>query len=288
MNKLTAIIGVLLLIFTSCSENETKEPTEEPTEEPAKEPAKENSKLLIKTIQEISPSSGLSTTFTYDGFKIKEASTIGINVGQYKITYTYIGDLITQEDGYINDILYVSNEYTYENNKLKTAIFKNTNSGTIFPPMNETKLVYNYLPENIVEINSYTFINNWQQSQFTPKVKVYFSGDNIIKRENINSDGKVTSVVDYKYDNTPNIYLNIIGFNKLFFKNDFTNNFNRHFFIQGISNANNLIHFKNTINGIVAEAEHYGYNTNLDGYPKEKLSYYDSTRYLVEKMYTYY
>ena len=268
MNKFKYLIGALLLVITSCSENVTLEPI------------KEIKKPLLKSIDEISPSSGLSTTFTYDGFKIKDATTIGINVGQYKIKYTYTGDLITQEDGYINDILYVSNEYTYENNKLKTVVFKNTNSGTIFPPMNETKLIYNYISENLVDIDSYSYSNNnWTQSQYTPKTKVYLSGDNIIKRENINSDGNIISTANYEYDNNPNIYKNITGFNKLFFKNSFTNNFNRHFNIQDINNTNNVTYYG---------SERYKYNTNLDGYPNEKLRYWSSSQYLIEKKYTYY
>ncbi|MFE3870814.1 hypothetical protein ACFX5F_06215 [Flavobacterium sp. ZS1P70] len=95
MNKLTTIIGVLFLIIISCSENETKEPTNE------------NKNPLIKTIKEISSTSGLSTSFTYDGFKIKEATTTGLNVGQFKIIYTYTGDLITQEDLLLNSIRFL-------------------------------------------------------------------------------------------------------------------------------------------------------------------------------------
>ncbi|HEU4789888.1 MAG TPA: hypothetical protein VFS71_09395 [Flavobacterium sp.] len=278
MKKFKNLIGALLLVFISCSDNGTQESIQE------------NKKLLLKSIQEISPSSGLSTIFTYDGFKIKEVSTTGINIGPKKITYAYTGDLITQENGYVGDILYFSNEYTYENNKLKTAISKITNGGTIFPPINETKLIYNYLPENIVEINSYTysFISDWEQSQFLPKVKVYFNEDNIIKRETMDSDGQIISRIDYEYDNNPNIYKNVIGFNKLFSTNDYTNNFNRHFNIKDINNANNVIKFKETINGFITESEHYNYTVNLDGYPDEKRSYWSSNQYLIEKKYTYY
>lgn len=278
MKKLKSLIGAILLVFISCSDNGTQESIQK------------NKKLLLKSIQEISPSSGLSTIFAYDGFKIKEVTTTGINVGPKKITYTYTGDLITQENEYIGDVLYFSNEYTYENNKLKTAIFKNTNSGSLLNLINETKLVYNYLPENIVEINkySYSFNNGWEQSQFSPKVKVYFSGDNIIKREIMNSDGEIISILNYEYDNKPNIYKNIIGFNRLFFTNDYTNDFNRFFNIKNISNANNIIKYKESINGIPTESEICEYTINLDGYPDEKRVYWSNLQYLVEQKYTYY
>jgi hypothetical protein len=268
MNKLKYLIGALLLVIASCSQNGTPDPI------------KEINKPLLKSIDEVNPSSGLSTTFTYDGFKIKDATTIGINVGQFKINYIYNGDLIAQEDGYINDILYVSNEYIYENNKLKTVIFKNTNSGTIFPPINDTKLIYNYISDNLVDIDHYSYSNNnWEPSQYITKTKIYLSGDNIIKREKLKSDGTIISTLNYEYDNNPNIYKNITGFNKLFFKDSFTNNFNRHFNIQDISNANNVTHY---------ESERYKYNTNVNGYPIEKLLYYSSSQYLIEKKYTYY
>jgi hypothetical protein len=264
MNKLIFLIGALLLAVTSCSENKTEAPTKE--------------KPLLKTIQEINPSNGTTTTFTYEGDKITQASA-GLYMGVYKIIYTYTGDLITQEDGYINNVLYVSTEYTYENSKLKTVIYKETNSGTISPAMNLNKLVYTYVSENSVDIDIYTYSNNnWELRTPFSKVKIYFSGGNIIKREQFNANGGVSSIV-YEYDNSLNIYKNIMGFDKLFFTSSFTNTFNRHFNIHDISNTNNIIH---------TESDHYKYNYNSDGYPVEKHSYYTDTAYLVEKIYSYY
>ncbi|MFH6997179.1 hypothetical protein ACHRVZ_04545 [Flavobacterium sp. FlaQc-57] len=290
MNKLTSLIGLLsLLIITSCSENEIKESIE--TIEP-KEPIKVNTTPLIQSILEINPSSGSSTTFTYDGFKIKEATTIGINVGVYKISYTYTGDLITQEDGYINNELYVSTAYTYENNKLKTAIFKNTNSGTIFPAMNQTKYIYNYTSENLVEIYIYNYSNNnWVLSDSSRRVKIYFDNGNIIKREKFNSKDIITSTLNYEYDTSPNIYKNITGFDKLYFTDSFENVFNRHFDIKDINNSKNVSFFSEQINSIFTETKRYSYDLNTDGYPKEKRHHYDNnnvTRYVIEKTYTYY
>ncbi|UUW11480.1 hypothetical protein NLG42_11875 [Flavobacterium plurextorum] len=286
MNKLKPLIGLLLLIVTSCSENEIKEPID------PKEPVKENTKLLVKSILEINPSSGQVITFTYNGFKIKEATTVGTNVGLLKITYSYTGDLITQQDGYINDQLYVSTEYTYENNKLKTAIFKNTNSGTIFPAMNQTKYVYNYISENLADIYIYTYFNNdWVLSDSTSKVKIYFDNGNILKREKFNSQGSLTSTYNYEYDTKPSIYKNITGFDKLYFTDSFENVFNRHFDIKDISNSNNITFSSEKINGIFTEANRYSYDLNTDGYPKEKRYHYNRSNeilYLIEKNYTYY
>lgn len=289
MNKLKPLIVLLLLIITSCSESETKEPIEtiDPTE-----PVKENTKPLIKSITEINPSSGSVTTFNYNGFKIKEATTIGTNVGLLKITYSYTGDLITQQDGYVEDQLYVSTEYTYENNRLKTAIFKNTNSGTIFPAMNQTKYVYNYVSENLVEIYVYSYSNNdWIPTGSLPQVKIYFNNGNIIKREKFSSKGLLTSTHNYEYDNKPNIYNNIIGFDKLYFTDSFENVFNRHFDIKDINNSNNVTFFTEQINSIYTETKRYSYDLNTDGYPKEKRHHYDNNnidRYLIEKTFTYY
>lgn len=289
MNKLKPLIVLLLLIITSCSESETKEPIEtiDPTE-----PVKENTKPLIKSITEINPSSGAVTTFNYNGFKIKEATTIGTNVGLLKITYSYTGDLITQQDGYIEDQLYVSTEYTYENNRLKTAIFKNTNSGTIFPAMNQTKYVYNYVSENLVEIYVYSYSNNdWIPTGSLPQVKIYFNNGNIIKREKFSSKGSLTSTHNYEYDTNPNIYKNITGFDKLYFTDSFENVFNRHFDIKDINNSNNVTFFTEQINSIYTETKRYSYDLNTDGYPKEKRHHYDNNnidRYLIEKTFTYY
>lgn len=289
MNKFKPLIVLLLLIITSCSENEIQEPVE--TIDP-KEPVKENTKPLVKSILEINPSSGAVVTFVYNGFKIKETTTIGINVGLLKITYSYTGDLITQQDGYINDQLYVSTEYTYENNRLKTAVFKNTNSGTIFPAMNQTKYVYNYISENLTDIYIYTYSNNdWVLSDSPSRVKIYFENGNIIKREKFNSKGLLTSTLNYEYDTKPSIYKNITGFDKLYFTDSFENVFNRHFDIKDISNSNNVTFFTEQINSIYTETKRYSYDLNTDGYPKEKRHHYDNnnvTRYLIEKTFTYY
>ncbi len=286
MNKLKPLIVLLLLIITSCSENETKE-TIDPNE-----PVKENTKPLIKSITEINPSSGSVTTFTYNGFKIKEATTIGTNVGLLKITYSYTEDLITQQNGYVEDQLYFSTDYTYENNRLKTAIFKNTNSGTIFPAMNQTKYVYNYVSENLVEIYVYTYSNNdWVPTGSLPQVKIYFDNGNIIKRERFSSKGLITSTLNYEYDDKPNIYKNITGFDKLYFTDSFENVFNRHFDIKDINNSNNVTFFTEQMNSIYTETKRYSYDLNADGYPKEKRHHYDNNnvdRYLIEKTFTYY
>ena len=270
MKKITNLFGLILLLgILSCSKNEITKPLE-------------IAKPLLKTIEEINPSNGSTVNFTYDGYRIKEASITSINAGLYKNIYTYTGDLITQEDGYLNEMLLTSTLYTYENNKLKTTIYKETNSGTIIPAYNFNKLVYTYESENIVSVESYTYSkNNWELIQPYYKVKIYFSGGNIIKREYLNSDGLVTHTESYEYDNKNNIYKNILGLDKLFFLDSFSNVMNRHLDIQDVNNANNLTRIH--LSGV-----HYDYNYNSEGYPIEKLNYYYDVKYIIEKKYTYY
>ncbi|WP_339918543.1 hypothetical protein [uncultured Flavobacterium sp.] len=270
MKKIIIIIGLLLLTISSCSTDETDIPT------------KENSKPLLKTIEVINTTNGSTTVFTYNGYKIIQV-TSNLYIGVYKIIYTYTGDYITKEDGYINDQLIVSTEYTYESNKLKTVIYKDTNSGTIFPAMNQNKLVYTYQPDNTVDIGIYSYsLNNWELVAPYPKMKIYFKDGNIVKREKFNTDGMISSTIIYEYDTKPNKYANIIGFDKLFFTGSFTNNFNRHFNIQDLNNVNNIIR---------NESDTYKYNYNSDGFPIEQINTYFSSPSrspIGEKKYTYY
>lgn len=289
MKKLIPFIGAILLILTSCSNNETTDETDVPNE--STNPPKENTRALIKTIQEVSSSPDSPTKFSYDGFKITEASADKLYVGIYKIKYTYTGDLITKEEGYVNDDLRVNNEYSYEDNKLKTAIFKNGNG--LYAPLNETKLVYNYVSENIVDIDIYSYslaLNVWYLSDPFPKARLYFKDGNIIKREKFTADGKIYSTITQEYDKNPNIYKNITGFDKLFFAYTFQNVFNRHLDIFDISNSNNVIFFSEQINGFFTEVYRYSYDLNIDGYPKEQRDHYSTNQmlYLIKKNYTYY
>jgi hypothetical protein len=279
MNKLIPLIGALLLILTSCSNNEITDQTDPPKE--STDPPKENIKLLLKTIQEVTSSPDASTLFSYDGFKITEASANRLYVGIYKIKYTYTGDFITKDEGYLNDELYVSNEYTYEDNKLKTAIFKGSNG--LYAPLNETKLAYNYISENIVDIDIYSYslaLKVWYLSDPFPKVRLYFEDGNIVKREKFTADGEIYSTIIQEYDKNPNIYKNIIGFDKLFFTFSFQNVINRHLDIFDISNANNVI--------FSSESGRDKYNYNSAGYAIEKLHYYDQTNTTIQKQYTFY
>ena len=158
---------------------------------------------------------GTIFTYTYDGNKIIkcEYSTYS---GKKKWVYTYTGDLITKEDKYENDVLLVSYEHTYENNKIATSIVKNHGTQSIF----KSKSTYAYTSDTSVIRENYYYnsnIANWTKSS---SVRYTIIGSHITKEEILKADGTPNSTTVYEYDNKNNVFKNILGFDKLIYKTD--------------------------------------------------------------------
>lgn len=271
MNKILLIFGFIFFSFYSCSDNNSEPRIDE------------NTKPLLKMIQGINPSNSPTTTFVYNGYKIVEASTDVLYVGKYINKYTYAGDLISKEELYVNNTINHVNEYYYENNKLKTTIFKETGGGQ-FPPINQEKLVYKYLSNNIVELEIYRYLsslNKWELNSSNPKIRIYFENGNIINTESYKLDGTIITSKFYQYDNKSNIYTNIVGFDKLFFRNSFSSDFIRRLEIRDINNQNNIINSSDT--------EKFGYKYNSLGFPTSQYKLdWTGMPSVITKNYVYY
>ena len=274
MNKLILLLLSILLLNTSCSENENTTPT-----------SIENSKPLPKTIEEVNTTNGSTTTFTYNDNKLLEIAGGGIYLDWvYKIVYTYTGDLITKEIGYLGNGIVYTTEYTYENDKLKTVLLTYDHS-------TPEKSVYTYESENVVKIETYTTsysIDIWQLAYNVPTVRINFNKGNILFRENLDKDGNVTSAISYEYDKNPNIFTNILGFDKLFFKNSYPNNFYRYFHIENINNVNNVTFYKEYYGALAVSSDRVGFNYGTNSFPSEKLEYYNFDMSRVDQIFTYY
>ena len=274
MNKLILLLLSILLLNTSCSENENTTPT-----------SIENSKPLPKTIEEVNTTNGSTTTFTYNDNKLLEIAGGGIYLDWvYKIVYTYTGDLITKEIGYLGNGIVYTTEYTYENDKLKTVLLTYDHS-------TPEKSVYTYESENVVKIETYTTSYStdiWQLAYNVPTVRINFNKGNILFRENLDKDGNVTSAISYEYDKNPNIFTNILGFDKLFFKNSYPNNFYRYFHIENINNVNNVTFYKEYYGALAVSSDRVGFNYGTNSFPSEKLEYYNFDMSRVDQIFTYY
>ncbi len=274
MNKLILLLLSILLLNTSCSENENTTPT-----------SIENSKPLPKTIEEVNTTNGSTTTFTYNDNKLLEIAGGGIYLDWvYKIVYTYTGDLITKEIGYLGNGIVYTTEYTYENDKLKTVLLTYDHS-------TPEKSVYTYESENVVKIETYTTsysIDIWQLAYNVPTVRINFNKGNILFRENLDKDGNVTSAISYEYDKNPNIFTNILGFDKLFFKNSYPNNFYRYFHIENINNVNNVTFYKEYYGALAFSSDRVGFNYGTNSFPSKKLEYYNFDMSRVDQIFTYY
>lgn len=134
MKKIIASLSIVLFTIVSCSKEEEVATTEVLGN-------------LPKRIENISEGDGNSTTnITYNGNKIVEASDTGNNGIVYKTVFTYNGDLIVKEESFKGSVLEDSDEYIYENNKIKTTLSleNRIDFQTNLPYVEKTKKVYTY------------------------------------------------------------------------------------------------------------------------------------------------
>jgi len=241
MKKLIFIISISMLTLISCSEDNTK--ADETN----------NKKPITRT------RNGIVFSYTYDGNKIIQCADNNFNYYISKWVYTYTGDLITKEDYYKNDILQKTYEHTYENNKIATSIVKDFSTSSIL----RSKSVYTYTSDTSVMRENFYYnsnISNWTKSL---NVRYTIIGSHITKEEILKADGTPSSTTVYEYDNKNNVFKNILGFDKLIYKTDVSDD-TKH----------------NTVNNITKYyySPSYGelnftFNYDTDGYPISKTWY---------------
>ena len=132
---------------------------------------------------------------------------------------------------------------------------------------------------NIVEIELYRFYAN-DQLQYLSKYKLYFINNNVNKIELYKDDGSYYNTEYFEYDSKKNIYKNILGFDKLFFTQSYTNSFNRYFRFKDISNSNNVTNS--------SETSKCKFIYDTEGYPIEQLEFYSDIATLSRNKFYYY
>ncbi|TRX01346.1 hypothetical protein [Flavobacterium gawalongense] len=197
MKKLLLFIGLGILALNSCSKDNTE------------------TAISINKRPIIRNKNGVIFTYTYDGNKIIQCEN---NWGD-KWVYTYTGDLITKEDNYNYNVLRRSYEHTYENNKIATSIVKDYDIPLLF----KSKSVYTYTSDTSVMRQIYSYVNNgyvtntWQKSSL---VKYTLIDGHITIEEILKTDGTSNSTTVYEYDSKNNVFKNVLGFDKLIYKTD--------------------------------------------------------------------
>lgn len=206
------LLSVFLLTFMSCTKDDNPSQNQETA-------------ILPKKIISIEGSDTYASTITYNGNKIAEIT----RTDGSKSVYTYTGDLITKVTSYEGTVISGTDDYNYENGKLKSnlnveyslntatgtttiyklrAIYTHNSDGTILMERYSTD------PITTIETKSssavYTFLNGNLTKEVSSFSHTYFNGT-----KNITTIFKNTFVFEYDGKNNP--ATNILGLNKIEF-----------------------------------------------------------------------
>ncbi|UOE39768.1 hypothetical protein MTP09_07485 [Chryseobacterium suipulveris] len=194
------------------------------------------------------PNNPRTVTYTYDGNKISEIN-IFPQEDVSKIKYTYTGDNITKIEKFTGSNFssyYISN-LEYQNDKLVKV---SSPSG-----YNETTFVHN--PDGtVIQTYKYSSTSSSQQS------KLYFTGGNMVKRENLDANGAVVQTINYSYDTAKNGMLkNVTGLTKVL------SGFSA--YDEGDTGVNALTGITDT--GVASNNSTYTYEYNSDSFPTKRV-----------------
>lgn len=238
MKKLLYLFSASLLVLTSCSKDDDNSSTNATT-----------TVLPTKVLYTETNGSVYTSVLTYNGNKIVSVVDEGV-----KTTYTYTGDLITkeQETGTSSSNFSSTTDYSYENNKLKTAVTTETSGTQTY----KSKYVYTHNSDGTVNYNEYNINVSTGAETLSSSGKYTFSNGNLVKKE------EGTTVRIYEYDTKNNPVKNILGFDKLL---------NEEF------SLNNIVKETSTYNGGNPNVTTYQYDYNTNGYPTEQRIFYNGT-----------
>lgn len=209
MKKTIIFLIVALLGAYSCSNND--------------EAGLQESSILPKKVVFIVLESTSETLFSYDGNKLLEfnSNNIGSSNNQNRKTKViYNGDLIIKAENFKDNIINSSNEYTYENNKLKTALIIYYGINQI--PVNKIRKKYTYNQDGTMLIENYNInIVTGIETQNDNSKNYTFENGNITKMISITSNFIGNNNIYYRYtfiyeyDNKINPFKNILGYGKV-------------------------------------------------------------------------
>lgn len=232
MKKLLYLFSASLLVLISCSKGD--------------EPRDTTSQNLIlpKKIAVVFQNESI---LTYNGNKIVQSVS-----GTYKTVYTYTGDLITKQEKFAGNNIDYKEEYSYENDKLKTSLITGSSGGQTF----KRKKVYTHNSDGTVDYKYYNIDVTTGVETLGDSGKLTILSGNIVKIE----EG-TTFVSTIEYDSKNNATKNILGFDKL---------------MEEELSANNIM--KNTYisnGGTIPSVNTYQYDYDANGYPIEQRIFYD-------------
>jgi len=261
--KLFYFLSAFVFVFTSCSNDaETNKPLE-PSQQILPKAIVYQSKINDET---------QTNTLVYNGNKILNVSRL-LDGKVVKTVFTYSGNLITKTEGFIDNVLISTTNYTYDKNKLKEAILilANVSSKNGF----YMKRFYTHNSDGTI---SYVIFRDYAPNIAEDGEKIMtFKDGNLVKTTTkyLGEPSYYNYVYEYKYDSKNNPLKNIVGLDLILFDGGVYNGHDMSNGDFGINDfgLNNVIE-KTTIVSSKAGSETY----------VEKLSYtYDETGFPLTK-----
>lgn len=128
--------------------------------------------------------------------------------GQLNTKYYYTGNLITKNEGYIDNKLRWITTYTYENGKLSTRLFVDLNPDPDPSITSGLKTIYTYNSNDIISYEQY-FGSATEQNTYDSTGIITLLNGQVVQNEGPNGITLVT------YDNKNSPFKNVTGFDKL-------------------------------------------------------------------------
>jgi hypothetical protein len=188
MKKLLALLFFTILL-TSCSSGLDSDSTS-------------NAGILLQKIVRESESGDVTTTYVYEGNKMKTNS-----FSTYVNKFYYTGNLVTKVDSYNNNQL--MSVFTFEYDGSQKLIQSTISSPDIQYAERNT---YEDNDDNTIAVNHYRTIDGGTEILQSQKYFTDTDGE-IIRIEKYDTSGTAISL--YTYDTKNNPYKNVIGFDKL-------------------------------------------------------------------------
>ena len=211
MKKSIILLVVTLIIIFSCSKTD--------------DAIAQDSSILPKRVINVTQYSNAESLISYNGNKIFEVNAINFNNNQNtKTIFTYNGDLIAKTERFRNNLIDSSNDFTYENNKLKSVL--HIDYGLNQSAVYKYRIAYSYNQNGTILVENYIInIQTGAETKNDNSTIYTFDNGNLKKKvdnssySNFNGNNntvvynRYTSI--YEYDNKSNPFKNIVGLGKI-------------------------------------------------------------------------
>lgn len=199
MKKLALTFSLLVVILSSCSSSDTD--------------STPLAGIFLKKSIDTDSDGTVTTLYTYNGNKIVNA----ISDNGLKVVVTYTGNLITKMEYFSGTLLGQTDTYTYNTSSQLVTFLRIDNTNDL-----GDKTTYIHNSDGTISFISYF-------GDVTSQTAVSNSGKIVIENSEIDNtefytpnSSSLYNTVTYTFDTKNNLFANVIGFEKIYFNEGFT------------------------------------------------------------------